>query len=267
MEFFRRISRGDLQGYLHSVTFRREYLGEFIADSERSVIPEWSKEVEENVLQPYRPPEFQDRYVGIDVGWRDGTGILFGFYDYRTGQVIIEDELLLFKSTPDTIAKEMIWKETELWPGKQPFIRVADNNLLFIIDLNTRYNLSIIPTDKDNKELAIASVRDLIRENKLVINPRCKRLLVQMSSTIWNKSRTSYERNSEGHGDLLDALVYLVRSIRRDKNPYPAMYGHPLAGLKPSEVLFIEPWKEKNESGDKLYSFFNTSIGAPGEDN
>lgn len=45
-----------------------------------------------------------DRYVSIDIGWRDGMGVLFAYWDYRRAVLIIQDEMLMFKKTSKEVA-------------------------------------------------------------------------------------------------------------------------------------------------------------------
>jgi hypothetical protein len=44
-----------------------------------------------------------------------------------------------------------------------------------------------------------------------------------MKSAIWNRTRKGFERNAEGHSDLVAALVYLVRLAPIHECPYPAL--------------------------------------------
>ena len=213
-----------LEEFYSSTTFRREYLGEFIADEERSVIPEWSQALEKHLTKPLLRPQFCDKYVSLDIGWKDGMAALFAYWDYRNARLVIEDEYLSFKQTSKDVTEAIKAKEIELWPGEKPYLRIADNNLQTIADINS-HGLTFIPTRKDDKELQVNNLREWIRSYKIFIHPRCRRLITQLGSTIWNRARTSYERNSEGHGDLLDSLVYLVRNVRRDRNPYPSNHG------------------------------------------
>jgi len=114
-----------------------------------------------------------------------------------------------------------------LWGNESPYLRISDNNLQTIADIN-QHGLTFVPTRKDDKELQVNNLREWVRGYKIFIHPRCRRLIAQLASTVWNKNRTSYERNTEGHGDLLDSLVYLVRNVRRDRDPRPAGYGIPV---------------------------------------
>lgn len=64
-----------------------------MADEERSVVPEWNLALEKhltNVLGRVHPVH-RDRYVSLDIGWRDGMGILFAYWDYKRAILFIED--------------------------------------------------------------------------------------------------------------------------------------------------------------------------------
>jgi hypothetical protein len=84
----------------------------------------------------------------------------------------------------------------------------------------------------------------------LVIHPRCAELIQQLETTIWNNQRTSYERNKYGHGDLLDALVYLVRNIDRNRNPYPAAKG-------PTRENTAFHWRHKHKADPETDVFLS----------
>lgn len=210
-----------LDEYYASVTFRREYLGEFVADEEKSVIPEWCKALEDHLVRTIAEHKHRDSYVALDVGWKDGMAALFGYWDFHGQRLIIQDEYLVYKKTTDFVAEGILAKELQLWGNRKPYLRISDNNLQFIADLNSKPGICFVPTAKDNKELQINKLREWIRLRKIYIHPRCVKLVTQLASTTWNKSRTSYERTADGHGDLLDALVYMVRNVRTSKNPYP----------------------------------------------
>lgn len=227
--FFQKIANGrPLPEYFETVTFKREYLAEFIPDAETAVIPEWDTQKEHDLVHEVERPPFFDAYVGFDLGWKDGMAAVFGYWDYRKAVLVIEDEYLCFpqkeRKTADQIAPDILLKEASLWGKRKPHIRVADNDMLMINELHAR-GLAFSPTAKDDKEFQVNAVRELVKRDKIVFHPRCKRLISQLGSTTWNKARTSFERNTEGHGDLLDALIYLVRNIQRNKDPYPRNYG------------------------------------------
>lgn len=213
------------EAYALTPSFKREWLAQFVTDPTRAVVPEWDDEMAVKCVRVEPRPKFFHAYESLDIGWKDKHGVLFAYWDFFRARLVIEDELLLSKTNTQKLADSIKAKEFELWGSKAPHLRVADNDLLVIGDLQELHSLSFYPTAKDDKELQVNRLRMLVGAGQLEINPRCVQLIRQLSVTIWNSARSSYERNSEGHGDLIDALVYLVRNVRRDLNPVPAGYG------------------------------------------
>lgn len=231
--FFKRLARGiPLDSFFRSSMFRREYLAEFIVDENLAVVPEWTRERQEMCAYEVKPPATYDSYAGIDVGFRDGCAYVLGYWDYPNARLVVTHELLQFgqgkaeaRTTGllDSFQKRALEIETYANLPKPP-LRVCDNELLVIDELNRR-KFYCRPSDKHDKELAVNALRELIRDGKFVLHPRCIKLSAQLMGTIWNKNRTSFERNDDGHGDLLDALIYLNRAISRNKDPLAGSVG------------------------------------------
>ena len=215
--------------------FRREYLCDVIQSSDSTIIPEFTDEIQLDIVKEVTRPPFYDAYVGMDIGARDLTVVLFGFYDFKNGAIIIEDELiqdgmsLLLDKFAQSIKKkeEGLWTNTLSGEYKAPYLRVADNNNLIMLNqLSYDHNITFIPTAKDQKDAAIANVRMRIANKQLIIHPRCKTLIYHLRNGTWNKQKTSFSRSPDaGHYDAIDALIYLVRNVQTTKNPYPAGYG------------------------------------------
>lgn len=218
-------------GGKESSDFRREYLCQMITDEESAVIPEANDENMEIIVKEHPKPAFFDCYVALDIGFKDLTAVLLGYYDFRAGLVVIEDEIILKgkEVTTSKLAVAIQEKEQALWGFKKPYLRVADNNNLILLnELTVDYSLSVIPTAKDNKEAAINNVRIAISDHKIRINPRCKTLIFHLKNATWNRARTSYERTPDGgHSDALDALIYFLRNVQLSRNPYPYGFDHP----------------------------------------
>lgn len=213
--------------------YRREYLCEFIISEEDAVVPEFNDSLQSLVVKEWVRPPFYTSYTAADIGFKDLTVILFAYYDFRHGKVIVEDELVMRgkSMTTDKLATEIKAKEASLWRDPVTLeqlpvkLRVSDNNLILINDLAVLHNLTFIPTAKDNAEGALNNMRMLIANQKVIINPRCKTLIFHLKNAVWNKSRTSYERSVDsGHYDAIDALKYLLRNVNFNHNPYPAHY-------------------------------------------
>lgn len=211
-----------------STDWLREYMVQLITDKTLAVVPEFDNARADRLVREVERPQCFDAYVGMDVGIaRDLTAVLFGYWDFLNAKLVIEDELEMNKMTTDVLAEEIKAKESRLWtPDRKPFLRVSDVEPLLINDLGRLHGLYFSQTKKDDKEAAVNLLRLLIRQDKLLINPRCKRLVAHLKYAVWKKNRAEYERmEGFGHFDFVDALVYLVRNIRRDKNPWPATHG------------------------------------------
>lgn len=230
-----RYTKEDIDGFAEevggydSVDFKREYRNIMITDEDHAVIPEATDESLLKIVKEYKRPPYFDPYVSMDIGVKDLTGILYAYYDFLTGKIVIEDEAT-FKGksfTTANLAASVKKTEEALWGLKRPFIRVSDNNNLILLnDLSIDYGITFIPTAKDNKHAWINQIRILITEERLVINPKCKQLIFHLKNATWNKNKTEYERSPEGgHYDLIDSLAYLIRNIAYSRNPYPKGYG------------------------------------------
>lgn len=137
---------------------------------------------------------------------------------------------------------------------KAPYLRVADNNNLILLnDLQVSHGINFVPIPKDNSDAALNHMRMLIKQRKIVINPRCKTLIFHLQNAIWNKTRTSYQRSQDnGHFDAVDSLKYLCRGYQPNKNPYPAHYQFGTT----ADVFFSPNQPENNKLHADIKSMF-----------
>lgn len=221
-------------GGVTSVAFRREYLCELITSEEDAVVPEFNAELKQEIIKVWARPPYYDAYASMDIGFKDLTVVLFAYYDFKNGKIIIEDELVTngSKFITDNFAKDLIAKESSLWIHpvtreiKTPYLRVSDNNNLILLnDLQVQHKLNFLPIAKDNSDAALNNMRMMLKQKKIIINPKCKTLINHLENGIWNKARSSYTRSQDsGHFDAIDSLKYLCRGMQLNKNPYPASY-------------------------------------------
>lgn len=219
--------------------FRREFLCEIIKDQSISVVPEFTEDLEKEIIKEWPKPPFFDAYVSMDLGAVDLTGLLFGYYDFRGNRLIIEDELVADFSKKDmNISKltELITrKEQALWTNiitnefKKPYLRVSDTNHIVTQEIAVKSSglVSFQPARKDDKEAAINNMRALLGAKKIIIHPRCVNLIRHLRNVKWAsaKNKTTFGRSPDnGHYDLVDALIYMCRSVLFSKNPYPHGY-------------------------------------------
>lgn len=222
------ISRYRTIGGKDSIEFRREYMAERIADTSKLVIPEASKEKLVEITAKLERPEFYNIYEAFDWGVKDSNGGLFGYINYDTQQLIIEEEMLYHDSTSTTydIAKKIIAAEISTWGEelRQKIQRYADNNLQIINDMSLNFNLHMMATNKDNLAAQVQKVRHLLSNGQIIINPKCVNLIEQIQSAQWNSSRKSFVRRNGHHYDLVAALIYLVRNCQLEVSPFPIDY-------------------------------------------
>lgn len=224
---------------------RCEYLVEIPRNTENSIVPEFYEHRNEILLRDEngKPldiilPEYCDLYVSGDHGKKDLTGMLFGYYDFKDATLVIIDEWVGNGKdmTTTTVAEAVKAKEAlrfvdEYGNKKKVFKRVMDNNLQMIDDFRILHNLHFSATKKDNKQGAVNELRVMIEEGRLKIHPRCVHTIYHTQNGQWKERNgrkefahltDSLDGDIKGaHCDLLDCLVYMVRNIKQNHNPYP----------------------------------------------
>lgn len=216
-----------------SEVFRREYLCEMIASSENSVIPEFNDTLAASaVYEDYQDIGYvPDYYVALDPGYSDNAAILFAFYDFRQATVVIQREFVAPGKNTQEIAGIIESYEKELWKGHKPLKRVSDTDLRLIEDLRVMHGLKFTKTAKDNKEAQINMLRIMLTQGRIKIHKSCVNLIMQLKYAQWKVSASGvrdFKRSAElGHADAIDALIYLVRNVNKNKNPIPDDYVDP----------------------------------------
>lgn len=220
--------------------FKREYMCEVVNDDDAIVIAEFGKNKAE-LVQAWERPTFYDTYTSGDVGFKDLTVYLFAYWDFTKATLVIEDELVMNGPSMTTEAlaaairaKELLnFQDSKTGEAMPTYMRVMDNNLIMVNDLNRLHNLSFLATAKDDKEAQINQVRMMFGNKQIRINPKCKHLIYHLENCMWDKNHKAFTRLPDtpdftvkgGHADAVDALIYLVRNLVRSKNPYPKNWG------------------------------------------
>lgn len=222
----------------HTTTWKREYLCQLITDADSILVPEWKDEY----VRPARPDEyfqFYHLYEGMDLGVKDFTLDLFGYYDFRRAVLVIQSEIKLNGPTLTTqvLVDAIRDKELELWPappvpGEEPqarkvYRRISDNNNPHLIqDLAILHKMPFIETDKEALEAMLNELRLLVAKGRIEVDPSCTQLLGCLKYGVWDKKKKKFARSMVyGHYDALAALIYLVRNLDQHTNPIPATYG------------------------------------------
>jgi len=226
-------------GMVDSTTWLREFMCQFVVDSNFAIVPEWKPEYEQEYA---RGPLFQfyHLYEGMDMGAVDKTVVLFAWYDFTAAKLIIEDEVVMYgpNMTTERLAAAVKQKEADLWSDSQGkprklYRRIADNNNpIMLMDLSAMHDLSFMPTQKTGRterqtilEAMVNELRINVQAGKVIVHPRCTETIGCLRYGIWEENRRTFARSSEyGHFDALAALIYLNRNIDRLTNPIPATF-------------------------------------------
>lgn len=226
-------------GGFNSNRFKREYLVECIRSEDNIVFPEFTDELIKETVRLHKRPTHFDGYVAMDLGGKDLSAVVFGYYDFKEAKIIIEDEFIMDFTIKGNDLKKfsegILEKEKELWTNlisnekKDPYQRVSDINPIVTQEINsiTHGRLYFGTVKKDDKMAAINHLRSLLQMKKVVIDPKCKTLILHLKHCKWfpNKDRVEFARHvGYGHYDAAQALVYFVRTVNLLKNPYPAGY-------------------------------------------
>jgi hypothetical protein len=221
-------------GGAHSVTWRREYLAEFVVDTELQVIPEWRPEyVRVDVDGPLH--KYWHKHVALDIGAtrRDFQAVLFAHYAFDRAHLHVKRELIdteLPRWPTDELGAKIRKQEAELW-GEQfsPRMRVADNNNKDMLIQLAQAGMPFQPTTKDELPSMVNKVRMWVNAGRISVDPSCKNLINCLEAGIWKNQDyigREFDRNETlGHLDALAALIYMVRHIDENTNPVPRDLG------------------------------------------
>lgn len=236
----------------NSTTWQREYLCLHITDANLAIISDWKDEFVQDIPRDVYYP-FYHKYVNMDLGVRDHTCAIFGYYDFLKAQYIIEDEFTINGPQMNTKVlqahlkqKELcLWSEGHsfrivdedkiqdreidqinlLWEQNKAkvFLRVSDNNnLLLLQDLSVIHGIHFIPTNKGRLEEMVNAVKIQVRSGGIIVHPRCKQMKGSLKYGVWDKNKQQFAHsNIYGHFDALAALIYGVRNLNKSTNPIP----------------------------------------------
>ncbi len=223
-----------------STDCRRELFAEFVVDSTLHIVPEWDsvKYIQELEKDDYF--QFYQLVEGLDIGYRDFTAFILGYYDFLKGQVVIEYEFAVRENdfTTKLLAEGIKECEREyVEQNKTRIRRISDNNNLNLIaDLSRLHQLPFNPvskntgsgTDRKGKEWMVSQTRKWINDGRVIIHPRCKMLIASLEFGVWKAGHAEFARSEKlGHYDFLDALIYMCAGLLptvQNQNPIPPLY-------------------------------------------
>lgn len=231
-----------LEQFKDTTYYKREFLCQHVMEEGRAVVPEWAmlavKPCEEHpegvtigqlATREWVRPERYTAYTVVDPGSTDLFAGLFAYYDFVAAKLIVEDEAIERDPDTDTAGEALKAGEARTWgedlgAGKvDAVLRFCDVDRRLVKDLaQAPHNLPFVFTEKADVDAARNNCRAMLARGEIIINPRCKTLLLTLETAIWNERRTDIVRTRQtGHADAFMALVYLVRNLQKERNPFP----------------------------------------------
>lgn len=245
------------QEYLGSVDYRREWLAIIETDPTYAVLPAFTEEKAKSIVQPSEStPVFVDFYDSMDIGFSpDWTALLYAYWSFERHRLRITGERLMRRMGSPELAAAIQSDEKAYFGGKQPFLRVSDNNNPILLnDLACIYGLNFVETRKDNLRAAVADVNRWIANGTIEIDPSCKMLIAQCKAAAWHKKGKEFERSENfGHYDLVASLVYLVRNVIPNINRVPYGYG------RQPDKFYKDDYKLSKQD-DALVNMFDSGV-------
>ena len=236
-----------------SARFKREFMAEFIRDESAVIVPEFDQLRHVQVLE--RPVYYRELYKasGADLGVADKTVALFAYYDFPKGKIVIQREFALsgadvrtdiFADHYRNAVRELGWdlntSRVQHW---------SDNsNLMLLNDLAQLHDVHINATDKEQKAEWLNKVRILFGSGRILVDPSCKLLIATLHGAFWKDAlKKDYGRSvALGHMDALDALIYMVRNIRTEVNPFPVNYNLAAGQVyDPNSIIYPPDWNTR----------------------
>lgn len=220
-------------------TCLREYFCCHIIDSEAAIIPEFA-DVREKVIVEVPEPEWFDGYTVMDPGFNDLAAVLFGYWHFELSKLVIIDEFARPRANSRKVADGIKRIEAEHWGKKvrrganyllrpQPYMRYSDNNPGLLADMHDEHGLTFSAVQKGSLDKMVDSVRIMMQDEKILIHPRCTKLIAHLDKGVWKTRKTGAVKRPSfdnpggefGHYDLIAALVYMVLMVNQRRNPRP----------------------------------------------
>jgi hypothetical protein len=200
-----------------SPTYRRQYLGEWVEDSEGLVFPFTDANMVDAL--PLRSrlggtlPPHQWRYViGVDVGYVDSTGIaVLASHPLDNREYVVRTEKHP-NWLPDQLAHRL--KELRQQYGSGAIVMdTGGMGKVHAMELTRKWGMAVVPAEKRDKASAVRVMRDDIRSERLMVIAADNEPLLSECSVIgWDEDK----RNPvEGLPDDCTHAAYYAHRYQR----------------------------------------------------
>lgn len=171
-------------------------------------------------------------YRALDFGATDPDAVLFMGID-KEGVIHIFDEIYISELYTSQLAELIHNKSAHRYFVASYADSAAKQT---IMDLTT-YGIYCVPVKKNSGEgnkswivAGIDKVQQLLKDDKILVHPRCKGTIKEFMSYAWRKDREGEAVNlpEDKNNHLMDALRYFVVSYKGMEAPIKSYLGHPV---------------------------------------
>lgn len=202
--------------------YRRELLALRVIDSASAAIPEWGQ-AEAVSVREFELPKHYHGLTAVDLGYiRNYTGGLVCVPDFEEQRLLVCEEVLLARPTTKLIVEATLAAEASTKPHKR-FRYVDDPGGGHVRDLSADHGFQCSKAPNSDWDANRALTRNKVQAGKVVVHPRCTKLIHQLRTALVDKHGRLRETADGQHADLVAALVIAVRQWEslRHLNPTP----------------------------------------------
>lgn len=219
-----------------SVTARREFFCEIVADEERAVCPTFKEKEHVKAIETTYSPWY---FVADTGGVKDLTVGYMVNWSHELQKVVFRSEAYFKAHTPTTeVLKGFKALEQARFAANETIrtVRYIDAGGQLQIDYATAGFAAALPP-KDDFQAGLTLLRNEFYKGNVIVHPDCPLLIQSLSNGLLNRQRSDYERSeSLGHCDAVAAAIYALRVVDRKTNLKPAPH---------KETVWVNPHSTK----------------------
>lgn len=199
-----------------SIHVRRELLCEICKDETTAIVPKFKRE---QVVRPTLGLKYLPVLLSGDFGGVKDKSVfhLIGCEE-SSGKIIFLDERSF---EPETPTAEIVKQLREMEGSAEDLVKFVDCPGQLDIDLAITHKYPILRPKKKAFETGITELRHAFNSDNVIIDPKCKLLILTLEHGGFNKQRNDFSRSTElGHCDAAASAIYGVRHFF-EKFPVP----------------------------------------------
>ena len=211
-----------------TAVYRREYLGEWIHDTESLV---YGYDPSRNLEDPQMEGVLESYVIGVDLGFVDASAFcVLGFTDASPNVYVVHAEKASGLTTEDIARK--IHQLNDRYDAVRIVADSGGLGKMIVEELNRRYELNVWPAEKTRKLDHIELINSDFANSRLLIEDTVstEALRDELSLLEWNleeKAKGRFIERDDLDNHLCDALLYGWREcmhyLHRSEKPVPVL--------------------------------------------